>query len=153
MLTPSLIELSDYQGQVIGYSPWMTVTQAMIEAYADAIGDHQWIHVDVERARKESPWRSPVAHGFLTVSFIPQLNTQVLQVRGTLASINYGLNKLRLPSAVKAGSAIRTRVALQELTQVDEHRYLASYHTTVEIEGEDKPACVAENLVMYVTGG
>lgn len=153
MLTPSLTELRDYQGQVIGHSPWMTVSQAMIQAFADATGDHQWIHVDVERARAESPWRSPVAHGFLTVSLIPQLNTQVLQVSGTSASINYGLNKLRFPAAVKAGSAIRTRMAMQELTQVDEHRYLASYHTTVEIEGEDKPACVAENLVMYVTGG
>ncbi|MBW0148316.1 MaoC family dehydratase [Marinobacter arenosus] len=150
MLTPSLDELNRYTGKVIGHSPWHTISQAMIQAFADATGDHQWIHVDVERARREAPWKSPVAHGFLTVSLIPQLNTQVLQVSGTTASINYGMNKLRFPSAVKAGSDIRTRVELLDVSQVDEHRYLASYHTTVEIKGEDKPACVAENLVMYV---
>lgn len=150
MLTPSLDELSSYKGKVIGHSPWHTISQEMIQAFADATGDHQWIHVDVERARREAPWKSPVAHGFLTVSLIPKLNTQVLQVSGTTASINYGMNKLRFPSAVKSGSDIRTRVELLDVSQVDEHRYLASYHTTVEIKGEDKPACVAENLVMYV---
>lgn len=150
MLTPSLEELHSFQGKVVGHSPWLTITQAMIQAFADATGDHQWIHVDVERARREAPWKSPVAHGYLTVSLIPRLNTQVLQVSGTTASINYGMNKLRFPSAVKSGSDIRTRVELGEVTQVDENRYLASYHTTVEIKGEEKPACVAENLVMYV---
>ncbi len=150
MLTPTLEELNDYKGKVIGHSPWLTVSQDMIQAFADATGDHQWIHVDVERARREAPWGSPVAHGFLTVSLIPKLNTQVLQVSGTSASINYGLNKLRFPSAVKSGSDIRTRMELLDVTRVDDHRYLASYHTTVEIQGEDKPACVAENLVMYV---
>lgn len=150
MLTPSLEELPSYKGKFIGHSPWETVSQAMIQAFADATGDHQWIHVDVERARREAPWKSPVAHGFLTVSLIPRLNTQVLQVSGTTASINYGMNKLRFPAAVKAGSDIRTRMELLDLTQLDEQRYLASYHTTVEIKGEDKPACVAENLVMYV---
>ncbi len=88
MLTPTLEELNDYKGKVIGHSPWLTVSQDMIQAFADATGDHQWIHVDVERARREAPWGSPVAHGFLTVSLIPKLNTQVLQVSGTSASIN-----------------------------------------------------------------
>jgi acyl dehydratase len=150
MLTPLLDELKGYRGQIIGHSPWHTISQEMIQAFADAAGDHQWIHVDVERAQRESPWKSPVAHGFLTVSLIPKLNTQVLQVSGTTASINYGMNKLRFPSAVTSGSDIRTRVELLGVDQVDEHRYLASYHTTVEVKGEDKPACVAENLVMYV---
>ncbi|WP_203298974.1 MaoC family dehydratase [Marinobacter sediminum] len=150
MLTPTLEELNDYKGKVIGHSPWQTISQDMIQAFADATGDHQWIHVDVERARREAPWGSPVAHGFLTVSLIPKLNTQVLQVSGTSASINYGLNKLRFPSAVKSGSDIRTRMELLDVTRVDDQRYLASYHTTVEIKGEEKPACVAESLVMYV---
>ncbi|MDX1633950.1 MAG: MaoC family dehydratase [Marinobacter sp.] len=146
----SLGDLARHQGEFIGHSPWKTISQDMIQAFADATGDHQWIHVDVERARVESPWRSPVAHGFLTVSLIPLLNQDVIRVTGTAASINYGLNKLRFPAAVKAGARIRTRVTLQEVTELDPQRVLAAYQTTVEIEGEDKPACVAENLVMYV---
>src|SRR5690554_7205080 len=78
----------------------------MINAFADATGDHQWIHVDIERANRESPWKSPVAHGYLTASLIPRLNSEVIKVTGTSATINYGLNKLRFPAAVKAGSDI-----------------------------------------------
>lgn len=148
----SLTELASHQGERIGHSPWKTISQDMIQAFADATGDHQWIHVDVERARAESPWRSPVAHGFLTVSLIPLLNQDVIRVDGVTASINYGLNKLRFPAAVKAGARIRTAVTLQDVSEVDPQRVLAAYQTTVEIEGEDKPACVAENLVMYVRG-
>jgi acyl dehydratase len=104
----------------------------------------------VERARRESPWKSTVAHGWLTVSLIPLLNQQVIDVQGKSASINYGLNKLRFPTAVKSGSDIRTRMELMDVTRVDDQRTLAIYRTTVEIQGEDRPACVAENLVMYV---
>lgn len=150
MLTVELNELDTHKASLIGHSPWKTITQGMIQAFADATGDHQWIHVDVERAKREAPWKSPVAHGFLTVSLIPQLNQEVINVQGTSASINYGMNKLRFPAAVKSGSAIRTRMELLEVTRVDEQRTLAAYKTTVEIQGEDKPACVAENLVMYV---
>lgn len=150
MLTVELNELDTHKTSLIGHSPWKTITQEMIQAFADATGDHQWIHVDVERAKREAPWKSPVAHGFLTVSLIPQLNQEVINVQGTSASINYGMNKLRFPAAVKSGSAIRTRMELLEVTRVDEQRTLAAYKTTVEIQGEDKPACVAENLVMYV---
>lgn len=150
MLTVELNELDTHKASLIGHSPWKSITQEMIQAFADATGDHQWIHVDVERAKREAPWKSPVAHGFLTVSLIPQLNQEVINVQGTSASINYGMNKLRFPAAVKSGSAIRTRMELLEVTRVDEQRTLAAYKTTVEIQGEDKPACVAENLVMYV---
>ncbi|WP_165856415.1 MaoC family dehydratase [Marinobacter sp. JSM 1782161] len=146
----ALDDLSQYRGQLIGHSPWKTVSQDMIQAFADATGDHQWIHVDVERATREAPWKSPVAHGFLTVSLIPLLNQGAMHVTGTTASINYGLNKLRFPAAVKSGSAIRTAITLKDLSAVDEQRVLATYNTEVQIEGEDKPACVAENLVMYV---
>lgn len=146
----ALDDLSQHTGTLIGHSPWKTISQDMIQAFADATGDHQWIHVDVERARREAPWKSPVAHGFLTVSLIPLLNQSVLKVTGTSASINYGLNKLRFPAAVKSGSAIRTEVTLREVSAVDAQRVLATYTTQVQIEGEDKPACVAENLVMYV---
>lgn len=150
MITPTLQELEGYKGQLIGHSPWETISQAMIQAFADATGDHQWIHVDVERARTESPCRSPIAHGYLTVSLIPKLNSQVLQVSGLKATINYGMNKLRFPSPVKAGSRVRAKVELMDLEPAGEQRYLASFRTTIEIEGEDRPACVAENLAMYV---
>ncbi|MEQ9547911.1 MAG: MaoC family dehydratase [Marinobacter sp.] len=150
MVSIALNDLDSYTDVVIGHSPWRTISQDMIQAFADATGDHQWIHVDVERAKQEAPWKSPVAHGFLTVSLIPQLNQQLMSVTGTSASINYGMNKLRFPAAVKSGSDIRTRVELQNVTKVDDQRTLAAYKTTVEIRDEDKPACVAENLVMYV---
>ncbi len=150
MFTVELTDLDKHIGSLIGHSPWKTVTQEMIQAFADATGDHQWIHLDVERARRESPWKSTVAHGWLTVSLIPLLNQQVIDVQGKSASINYGLNKLRFPAAVKSGSDIRTRMELMDVTRVDDQRTLAIYRTTVEIQGEDRPACVAENLVMYV---
>lgn len=146
----ALDDLPQYTDTLIGHSPWKTISQDMIQAFADATGDHQWIHIDVERAKREAPWKSPVAHGFLTVSLIPLLNQGVLKVTGTSASINYGLNKLRFPAAVKSGSAIRTEVTLKDVSAVDDQRVLATYTTQVQIEGEDKPACVAENLVMYV---
>ncbi|NMT62973.1 MaoC family dehydratase [Marinobacter orientalis] len=150
MLSVELNDLEKHKGSLIGHSPWKTVTQEMIQAFADATGDHQWIHLDVERARRESPWKSTVAHGFLTASLIPLLNQQVINVQGKSASINYGIDKLRFPAAVKSGSAIRSKMELMDVTRVDDRRTLATYRTTVEIQGEDKPACVAENLVMYV---
>ena len=142
--------LHDHVGTLIGHSAWKTVSQEMIQAFADATGDHQWIHVDIERARRETHWQSTVAHGFLTVSLIPVLNQSVLRVTGVSASINYGLNKLRFPEAVRAGSAIRSEVTLDDVTAVDDQRTLATFTTRIEIQGEDKPACVAENLVMYL---
>lgn len=150
MLSVELNDLDKLCGTTIGHSPWKTITQEMVQAFADATGDHQWIHVDVERARREAPWKSPVAHGFLTVSLIPLLNQEVIHVQGTTASINYGINKLRFPAAVKSGSDIRTKVELLDVSNLDGQRTQAAYRTTVEIKGEDKPACVAENLVMYV---
>lgn len=150
MIEVKLEELADHKGTLVSHSPWLTITQDMIEAFADATGDHQWIHLDVERAKRESPWKSPIAHGYLTVSLMSRLNPQALKVTGPTATINYGMNKLRFPSAVKSGSDIRTKVELLDVTRVDEQRTLATYRTTIEIKGEDRPACVAENLVMYV---
>jgi len=151
MIEVPVNELENYKGVVIGHSPWQTISQEMINTFADATGDHQWIHVDVERARRESPWKSPVAHGYLTASLISMLNTRILKVTGTSATINYGLDKLRFPAAVKAGAEIRSKLALKDLKRLDEKRVLATYHTIIEIRGEDKPACVADNLAMYVS--
>ncbi len=150
MQTIALEDLTKHQGELIGHSDWTNISQAMIQAFADATGDHQWIHLDVERATAESPWKSTVAHGFLTASLLPRLNATVINVTGKSASINYGLNKLRFPAAVRSGSDIRSRVELQSVREVDPQRVLASYLTTIEIKGEAKPACVAECLVMYV---
>lgn len=146
----ALNDLSGHIGEKLGESPWKTISQEMINAFADATEDHQWIHVDIERATRESPWKSPVAHGFLTISLIPQLNQQVVKVTGTAATINYGLNKLRLPSAVKSGARIRSVMSLKEVNPTDQGTVLAVFDTVIEIEGESKPACVAENLAMYV---
>ena len=150
MITVDINELAAYQGMLIGHSPWVTLSQAMIDAFAEITGDHQWIHVDVDRASRESPWKSPVAHGYLTASLVPKLNSEVIRVTGISATINYGLNKLRFPTAVKAGSDIRSRVELISLKQIDDKRLLTTYQTVVEIRNEDKPACVLENLAMYV---
>lgn len=150
MVEIQLDDLVNHKGSLCCYSPWLTITQEMIGAFAEATGDHQWIHVDVERAKRESPWKSPVAHGYLTVSLMSRLNPQALRVTGTKATINYGLNKLRFPAAVPVGSEIRTKVELVDVVPVDNKRTLATYKTTVEINHQDKPACVAENLAMYV---
>lgn len=150
MTSIALEDLPNYKGKVIGESPWKNISQEMIQAFADATGDHQWIHVDVERARKEAPWGAPVAHGFLTLSLIPQLNQQAMTVTGPAATINYGMNKVRLPNAVKSGSDIRSRIELVNVEEVDDKRVLATYKTVIEVKGEDKPAVVCENLAMYV---
>ena len=150
MTTITLEELPNYTGKHVGQSPWMNISQEMIQAFADATGDHQWIHVDVERAKKEAPWGAPVAHGFLTLSLIPQLNQAAMTVTGPAATINYGMNKVRLPAAVKSGSDIRSTIELISMEDIDEKRVLATYKTVIEIKGEDKPAVVAENLAMYV---
>jgi acyl dehydratase len=150
MTSIALEDLPNYKGKVVGQSPWKNISQEMIQAFADATGDHQWIHVDVERAKKEAPWGSPVAHGFLTLSLIPQLNQLAMTVTGPAATINYGMNKVRLPAAVKSGSDIRSIVELVSVEEVVEKRVLATYKTVIEIKGEDKPAVVAENLAMYV---
>ncbi|SFL98067.1 MaoC family dehydratase [Marinobacter zhejiangensis] len=151
MLTIALNVLTDYTGVTLGCSPWTSITQERVNTFADATGDHQWIHVDVDRATQESPWKSPVAHGFLTLSMLPALNQQVFTITGTAASINYGMNKVRFPSAVKVGAKVRSNVELLSAEPQDASRVLACYRTTVEILGEDRPACVVESLVMYVS--
>ncbi|WP_344804593.1 MaoC family dehydratase [Allohahella marinimesophila] len=146
----SIEELTGLIGSEIGVSDWLEITQARIQAFADATDDHQWIHLDVERARNESPWGAPVAHGYLTLSLIPCLNQQIMQVSGVKAVINYGLDKLRFPAPVISGARIRSRLSLLNVTAQDGGRYLARFSTVIEIEGADRPACVAENLAIYV---
>jgi acyl dehydratase len=137
-------------GQEIAVTDWFNVTQERIQQFADATLDHQWIHVDVERARRESPFKAPIAHGFLTLSLLPQFMHQALEIRhGIRLGVNYGLNRVRFVSPVPAGSNIRARVALQSLKDVPPSGMEAVFNATIEVEGSDKPCCVAEWVVRY----
>jgi len=129
-------------GQEAGVSDWLPVTQEMINQFADLTGDHQWIHVDVERARKESPFGATVAHGFLTVSLLANLSQQAVAVQGDFKlRVNYGFNRLRFVSPVPAGARIRAHFAPQKVTDNE-----VTWQVTVEVEGQEKPALVAEWL-------
>ena len=135
-------------GQHIGYSEWMEITQERVDAFADATGDHQWIHVDPARAA-EGPYGTTIAHGYLTLSLLPVLGNQVMDIRGFSMMINYGLGKVRFPAPVPVGSRIRAGV---ELTSLDRKPSGAQLTTlvTVEIEGGDRPAVVAEAIRLMV---
>jgi len=142
--------LAELQGQVgseIHKSDWLTVDQARINLFADATGDHQWIHVDVERAKRESPFKAPIAHGFLTLSLLPLLTkaggSNEPRYPGVKLSVNYGLNKVRFPAPVKAGSRVRSRTVLKEVGEVPGGLQLVR-EVTIDLDGSDKPACVAE---------
>src|SRR5580658_6229250 len=137
-----LEELRSLVGQEAGVSDWLPVTQEMINQFADVTGDHQWIHVDVERARRESQFGTTIAHGFLTVSLLPGLSQQSVEVRGDFKMrVNYGFNRLRFVSPVPAGSRIRAHFSPQKVTGNE-----VTWQVTVEVEGREKPALVAEWL-------
>ncbi len=150
MLTlTSLDQLKDNAGQEIGVSGWFTVSQERIQQFADATLDHQWIHIDQERAQRESPFKTTIAHGFLTLSLLPQFVPQVLKIDGIRMGINYGLNRLRFVSPVKSGSKIRARFTLQSVKDVSPMGIEAVYLVTIEGESGDKPCCIAEWVVRY----
>src|SRR5580765_1060020 len=141
--------LKDLVGQEIAVTSWFKVTQELIQQFADATLDHQWIHVGVDRARRESPFKSPIAHGFLTLSLLPYFMHEALEIRqGVRLGVNYGLNRLRFVSPVPAGSNIRARIVLQTLKDVTDGME-AVFNATVELEGATKPCCVAEWVVRY----
>ena len=147
----ALAHLQAQVGQEIHCSDWFDVTQARIDAFAAATGDHQWIHVDQARAARESPYQATIAHGYLTLSLYPVLRGLVdgnkPLVPGVQRVINYGLDKLRFPSAVRAGSRIRAHCVLLGVEEVPGNGLQMSERYTVEIEGEPKPACVADALM------
>ena len=147
----SLEELRSLVGQEVGTGDWLEVTQERINQFADATGDHQWIHVDVERAKKETPFGSTIAHGFLTMSLMVELMAKTVQVKiPAKMGINYGLNKVRFVSVVPAGSKIRARIALVNVEDFAGGHQM-TWGITIEREGGDKPACVAEWLTrMYL---
>jgi acyl dehydratase len=138
-----LAEIPGLVGQEIGVSDWLEITQDRVNRFADATGDHQWIHVDIERATKELG--APIAHGFLIVSLIPFLSKNVVQYQGVGRGINYGSNKVRFTNVVPVGARIRMRVKLLSAEQRAGALQLVSL-CTIEIEGQERPACVAENI-------
>jgi acyl dehydratase len=140
--------LRDLLGQHLGYSDYVEVTQEQVNLFAEATGDHQWIHVDVERARRESPFGGPIAHGYLTLAMGPRMVPHVVRVDGISMGVNYGCDKLRFPSPVPVGSKVRVGVELMDLSDVA-GGVQVKMRFTFEVEGATKPACVAENLFRY----
>jgi acyl dehydratase len=142
-------QLSDRVGEEIGVSDWLLITQDRVDAFADATDDHQWIHVDVERA-KSGPFGTTIAHGFLTLSLTVALGEQIeLDVGSPKMAINYGLEKVRFPAPVPVGSRIRARIVLVSVTDVEGGGLQANRRTTIEIEGQEKPAMVAEMVSRF----
>ena len=144
----TLDELQGFAGREIAVTDWLEITQERINQFADATGDHQWIHTNPERAQRESPYGTTIAHGFLTLSLLPQFLKEAVQLEDLRLAINYGLNRVRFPSAVLAGSRIRARIVLQSVRDVADSSE-AVFSITIESEGSDKPCCVAEWLARY----
>jgi acyl dehydratase len=129
-------------GQPLGHSDWVEITQEMVDTFADATGDHQWIHVDPERAQRESPFGGPIAHGYLTISLVPMLLPQIVDIRGFRMGVNYGTEKVRFPAPVPVGSRIRASAVLESASPF-EGGVQMNVVVTIEIEGGGKPAMVA----------
>ena len=143
----TLDELPRLIGQEIGVTDWLLIDQSRINAFAEATGDHQWIHVDRQRAKTESKYGRTIAHGFLTLSLLSRLSNEAVEIRGDFGMrINYGLNRVRFPAPVPEGSRIRARLTLQELKEFDGGHQI-TWLITVDVEGSDKPALVAEWLI------
>jgi len=140
--------LKEKVGEHLGYSEYVEITQEQVNLFADATGDHQWIHVDPERA-KSGPFGGPIAHGYLTLSIGPMLAPQVCMVTGMKMAVNYGCGKVRFPSPVPVGSRLRLGVELQEVDVVAPGQAQVTYLYTFEVEGAPKPACVAETIVRF----
>jgi acyl dehydratase len=144
----TLSELPQYVGKELGVSNWVTVDQSRIDQFAECSGDRQWIHVDVERAKRESPYRAPIAHGYLTLALVAPLQMEIGAVPAdSAAAFNYGLDKVRFLAPVKAGDRVRLRVALVDVEQKS-GGVLLKTNNTLEIEGSDKPALIAESLAL-----
>ena len=151
MAALTLAQLGDHLGKELGVSEWTLIDQTRINQFADCTGDHQWIHVDVERARRESPFRSTIAHGYLTLSLIAHLSMQLGAIPVDVAAgLNYGLDKIRFLAPVPVGSRVRLRTVLISAEPKEGGQILMRTGNTIEIEGSDKPALVAEALALLV---
>jgi acyl dehydratase len=139
-------DLKQHVGKELGPSDWFTVDQAMIDKFADATGDHQWIHVDVERAKREMPGGKTIAHGYLTLSLVPRLASTLVKVTGRKRGVNYGSNKVRFTNMVPAGARVRLRQKLVNVEEISGGGVRVTSEMTMEVEGQDKPALVAETI-------
>lgn len=144
----TLAELSALAGQEIAVSAWLTITQAQVNQFAQATGDHQWIHVDVERA-KAGPFGGPIAHGFFTLALIPRFLESSLTIVEARMGVNYGLNKVRFTAPVPVGSRLRARITLLKSEPIDNAGMQMTWAVTIEREGSLKPVCVAESLTRH----
>ncbi len=144
----TLSDLAALVGQEVVVSDWTTITQEQVNQFAQATGDHQWIHVDVEKA-KAGPFGGPIAHGYLTLSLLPQFFISSLKIEQTRMGVNYGLNKVRFPAPVPVGSRLRGRMKLLKCESIDQGGVQMTWETTVEREGGTKPVCVAESMARY----
>ena len=140
----SIAAMQPFVGQPIGVSDWITVTQERIRLFANATGDHQWIHLDTEKA-KQGPFGTTIAHGFLTLSLLPEMAASAFQVEGTKMGVNYGLNKVRFPAPVPSGSRLRGHFKLLKYEPLEGGAQV-TVEVTMEREGSDKPVCVAESV-------
>jgi acyl dehydratase len=139
-------DLLQHVGETLGPSEWLTVTQEMIDKFADATGDHQWIHVDVERAKKELPGGKTIAHGYLTLSLLPRLAPTLMKVEKRRRGVNYGSNRVRFTAPVPAGARIRLKQRLVKVEPVEDNGFRITSEMTMEVEGNTRPAMVAETL-------
>ncbi len=143
--------LQSVVGEHLGYSDWITISQEMVNTFAEATGDHQWIHVDVERAKAESPFGGPIAHGYLTLSLTPRLLPEVINATGFVMGVNYGCEKVRFPSPVPVGSRLRLGGEVLEVTEIAGGAQV-TFQATFEVEGAAKPSCVAAVVYRYYEG-
>ena len=141
----TLKELAACTGQTVATSDWITISQEQVNQFADATGDHQWIHVDVEKAKK-GPFGGPIAHGFLTLSLLPKFFESTIEVTESAMGGNYGLNKVRFIAPVPVGSRLRAHMKLLSAEPIDNNGYQMAWEVTVEREGAAKPVCIAESL-------
>ena len=147
--TTTLADLPSYKGRELGTSDWVEVTQDRVGLFADATGDHQWIHVDVERAKAESPFGGPIAHGYLTLSLLIPMWSQVLVVSDAAMGVNYGLNKVRFPAPVPVGSKLRLTATLTDVEEIRGGLQL-TIAAVIEAEGASKPVCIAEPVFRFL---
>ncbi|AQA03434.1 dehydratase [Mycobacterium sp. MS1601] len=138
------------KGEELGSSDWVTISQDEVNLFADATGDHQWIHIDQEKAAK-GPFGTTIVHGFMTLSLLPRLMHQIFDVNGVKMGINYGLNKVRFPSPVPVGSKVRATSTLTDTQDIGQGTVQVTVTTVIEIEGAAKPACVAESILRYIS--
>jgi acyl dehydratase len=146
--TTSMADLPSLTGTELGQSAWVEVTQEQVNLFAEATGDHQWIHVDVERANRESPFGGPIAHGYLTLSLLIPMWSEVLVVTDATMGVNYGLNKVRFPSPVPVGSKLRLTATLKDVEEVAGGLQL-TVAAVIEAEGIAKPVCIAEPVFRF----